>query len=349
MIQEGGDMVDNDTILAALRQLNGKIDCLKPSRLKGETMTVNELSREWLDSKKGDVNSTKWQAMKSRYHNHIRPVFGRKVLTDLRLSDVQSFLYGLNTKKHKSRWTIKVIRCEFSAMMNYAMQNEYIKTNIVKATKLPKVRQERKNGISLSDYKKLRNVSKGHWMGILVPLLYYTGLRRSEALALTWSNVDLTNHVIKVRQRCVLRIVNGKQEQVIEKGAKSEAGVRDIPISGNLLKILKEYRTGQGARTTYILQQQRHVKPVDFTTAKRNFDRWKKKAGIKKGITMHSLRHSFAINLVRAGIPVNDAMRMMGHSSAEMTLEVYAHVQDISSSSCRKAVDYLDGITTGKV
>jgi len=122
-----------------------------------------------------------------------------------------------------------------------------------------------------------------------------TGCRRSEALNLQWSDIDL------------------EQKQLTFKKTKTKKE-RTLPISLELMQVIMSLDRSQ-------------PKPFDYTShwVIHLFKRYRDKAGIRKSLHLHCLRHTAASDLVRKGIHLTKIAKMLGHSSTATT-EIYTHV-----------------------
>ena len=175
----------------------------------------------------------------------------------------------------------------------------------------------------------------------LFALLVHTGLRRGEALALGWTDIDLTTRMLRVRG--TLARVQGRLLVTEPKTAKSK---RFVPLSAPAQRLLREVRAAQND------ERQRagsawHETGFVFTTEfgepcdPRNGLRALKVAATRAGLAdagLHTLRHSAASVMLTHGIPLKVVSDILGHSSIAITGDVYGHVApDVS----RGAMDVL--------
>lgn len=176
-----------------------------------------------------------------------------------------------------------------------------------------------------------------------IDLLYYTGLRRGEALALMVSDVDFVNKKITVNKNLVFK----GNESEIKPSPKSNAGNRSMPLPDNLMHSLKELiRINSGM---YIFTKQ--DSGIMTHSAFRRFwdsiiDKFNIAAGGEKfkrsdmehsavplrliadDITPHLFRHTYATSLYNAGIDIKTAQYLLGHSSIQLTLDIYTHLDN---------------------
>lgn len=161
-------------------------------------------------------------------------------------------------------------------------------------------------------------------MGLYAYLLLYSGLRRGEALALQYRDIDTEKKVIHVEKSlCAYR------NEPIIKTPKTEAGRRDVPLVNALLDVLPTGKPG-----AYIFTRDGHLlSDADFDTL---WGQYQRHTGISS--TPHQLRHWFATLLYDAGIDKFEAARYMGHTTTQMT-EIYTH---ITKSRTANSLDRLN-------
>lgn len=154
-----------------------------------------------------------------------------------------------------------------------------------------------------------------------------TGMRFSELCGLIVSEVDLDAGVIRVRKQ----LARGRIERVPLKTARSR---RDIPIPTDLVPILIERTTGRAGSDW--LFSSASGGPVTVPTASAVIHGATRHEGLDH-VHAHSFRHAYASQLLTAGVPVQDAAAVLGHSPAQL-LDTYAHVIDGSAQRVRDAL-----------
>ncbi|MEO2015982.1 MAG: tyrosine-type recombinase/integrase [Fuerstiella sp.] len=150
--------------------------------------------------------------------------------------------------------------------------------------------------------------------------LYAAGLRLSEAAALTIADID--------SQRMQLRIARGK-------GAKE----RLVPLSPRLLRELREYWK-EVHSPKYLFPGKTFEVPLSPTTIQKTCKAAVQKAGIRKAVSPHTLRHSYATGLLEAGVDLLTISRLLGHKSFSTTM-VYLHVRRTHLGSVPSPIDWL--------
>lgn len=183
-------------------------------------------------------------------------------------------------------------------------------------------------------------------LGPLWATMLGTGLRRGEALALRWDDVDLDAGTAQVRRS--VTVVRG-QVMVDDKGGKTDAARRRIVLGDDLVTLLREHRRRQAEERlaagplwvdTGAVFAEADGQPVHPTKASRTFSREAARVGLP-AIGLHGLRHTHATMLLRDGVPVTAVAQRLGHANPSITLSVYAHAVP--------ADDHLAAASTARV
>ena len=174
-------------------------------------------------------------------------------------------------------------------------------------------------------------------------LIAATGLRRGEALALHWRDVDLAGGTLKVAG--TLSRVGGRLEISEPKTARSR---RTVPLSPAVVSLLKTIKATQAAERLHAGEQwtdsglvftTEFGTPVEPRNILRTIELAAAKAGIT-GIGVHTLRHSAATAWLDAGVHIKAVADLLGHSSISITGDIYGHSSD---AAARAAIDGLSG------
>ena len=150
--------------------------------------------------------------------------------------------------------------------------------------------------------------------------LYAAGLRLAECSHLRIADID--------SQRMQLRVAHGK-------GAKE----RHVPLSPRLLEALREYWKKYRPQS-YLFPGKTTDKPYAATSIQKAIKAAAKKAGIKKPVHPHVLRHSYATGLLEAGVDILTISRLLGHTSFTTTM-IYLHVRRPHLESVPSPLDWL--------
>lgn len=174
-------------------------------------------------------------------------------------------------------------------------------------------------------------------------LLYYCGLRRSEARGLQWKHIDFINKTLTVSQQVLNPSNSNASTEWYISSTKTEASNRIIPISTTLLNDLAELkktneRLSKFKQTWFVLGDD-----VPMATGRMYFyrDKYAEKAGIRR-IRLHDFRHSCASALISGAAPITAVSNFLGHSETTETLETYTHMFKKDLANVPKFFDTLE-------
>lgn len=188
------------------------------------------------------------------------------------------------------------------------------------------------------DYLDSLNLNKFryYYENTLYKFLLATGCRINEALALSWSDIDLDNAVVHIT-----KTLNYKQET---NSPKSKASYRDLDIDQATVTMLKVYKVRQiqeawkiGKTESVVFSDFIHEYPNNRTLQTRLRTHFKR-ANVTN-IGFHGFRHTHASLLLNSGIPYKELQHRLGHSTLSMTMDIYSH---LSKESAKKAVSFYE-------
>lgn len=230
----------------------------------------------------------------------------RLYIEDVNIELLEGYLVFMKDIKGCQPATINRAVNVLRSFYNYLVKRELYTRNIAAMLEPVKLQHKERSFLTESQFKLLIEGLNNKLVYAVIITLYYTGLRISECLNLTVKDVDMTNNVIRV---------------IAGKGNKD----RTIPINEKLHLEL----------TTYL----ENVRPITvserFFASERSgkisreyINKMLKKAtldcGLAKNITCHTLRHSFATNLVAKNVNIVHVQKLLGHSSLNVT-SIYTH------------------------
>lgn len=285
--------------------------------------TINQITEEWKEEKKKYVKKSTYAAYQLLIQNHIKPYFGN--LYEVNEEKVQQFVFdkldaGLSEK------TIRDIIIVLKMILKFGIKNGYLEYIQIDA-KFPS-KQEKKDldVLSKADQKKfmehLRNNFTFKNLGIFICLS--TGMRIGEICGLRWCDVDTVEGVIKVRHTLQrIYIIEGKTRhtELLLDTPKTANSVRDIPMSSELLKMLKSLNKVVN-ENYYVIAND--IKPIEPRTYRNYYKKLCKQLDIPE-LKFHGLRHSFATRCIESKADYKTVSVLLGHSNISTTLNLYVH------------------------
>lgn len=251
---------------------------------------------------------------------------------EISLNNLNEFIASIKEKYSYS--TTKLIKSLINRSLNFAFENGLIEEKIIITLHLKNQHIRKVQALEKQEQAKLENYilenNKIYYFGILLSL--YTGLRLGEVLALKWQNIDIKNKLIYI-DKSVGSISQNHKTLTIESSPKTQSSIREIPISKNLLDLMKVLRQ-HCSDYVIVSHNGKQIKPRAY---QKSFDNLLKKLHIKH-YGFHSLRHTFATRLLENGVDIKTISELLGHSSPTITLNRYVHT---NLQNKRKAMEIL--------
>jgi integrase len=305
--------------------------------------TVGDFVRERIDQWEASGGITARSAERYRLvaSRQIGPHIGAKPLQKLSRLDIEGWHTALRNGGLAARTVGVAHRVLCKALADAEKDGRIIK-NVCRVERAPKVKAQ--ETAIVRDIPGLIAKIQGSRLYTLAMTALFTGARLGEILALRDRHVDLDRGVIKISETLEDTTAHG----VRFKQPKSAAGVRTITLPDVLIKVLRDHRRellemrlqlGQGKLNPEdLLFSTLEGKPLRTIRISTLWGELAERIGMPE-ITFHSLRHTHASQLIAAGIDVVTVSRRLGHSSAAITLKVYAHLFASDDSKASDAIN----------
>ena len=230
--------------------------------------------------------------------------------------DMQRFVYHYMIPRHLSfsyqNQAINAAKLFFKLIRGAAIITE----------QLERPRREHKlpNVLSKEEVKAILGASQNQKHRTMLSLVYACGLRRGELLNLKPENIDSKRHLL------VILNAKGKKDRV-------------VPVSDKVIEMLRAYYIIYRPKV-WLFEGQNAGEQYSETSVQEVLRNSVKKIGIKKPITLHWLRHSYATHLLEAGTDLRYIQELLGHKSSKTT-EIYTHVSEKSLQKISSPFDNL--------
>jgi integrase len=259
---------------------------------------------------------------------HLYPTFGETQMRLITRDAVQSFL-AAKLRSGLSWRTVKSIRTAFGTVMAAAEVAELIPSNPVRKTRFPRRGPAKQRAVIAPEKIQDLLVALPEPSRSLGWLLVLTGLRIGELLAVRWRNVDLEQGTLRVTES----VYDGHFDV-----PKTERSQRTIPLAAKAIQILTARKPAVVNPQALVFASSRGT-PFD----RHNLTNKQLKPTCKQlnlvGVGWHWLRHANATLLDAVGTPLGTVQALLGHSSSEITREVYLHS---IPADARKAVEKVE-------
>lgn len=275
------------------------------------TMTFKQCFDEWYSLKENELKGKSLHDIRCNV-DKLKPLYDIRI-EKLEISDIQNVI-----NKSTESIILKNIRLSITKnILDYALNQGYIVKN--PAYNIPKfadhgIKKSKKKFLNDEELKGLLEKAKKRNIKYytLIRLLAYSGMRIGEACALKWS--DLKDNMVTIN-KTVTRDSNGASTISTPKTKQS---IRTIKIDDTTVKILNEWKNISNAcDADYIFSG----KKKGFSETQ-NLNKFMKKYNIHA----HMLRHTHASLLFKAGVNPKVIQKRLGHTTLEMTMNVYTHL-----------------------
>lgn len=310
--------------------------------VKDAAITLSSWLEEWIA--KALEASDRKRATKDLYasvaRTHLSPTLGRLPLERLRPSDVEALIV-VKRSEGKAPSTVRTIYSVLRAALDVAVRDGLLHRNPCTVVRRPVADQKDAAYLSVEQAQCLLAALAGDRLEPLFRLLLATGLRRGEALALHWADVDLEERRLHVRLT-----MSRTSEGLGTDKPKTDRSRRHVPLPRSAAAMLQAHQARQA--TERRAAPMWHDSDLVFTTeigtaleprnVLRRFQKIAAGAGLH-GVSLHTLRHSAASFLLAAGTHTKVVQEHLGHSSYAITADIYSHV---APAQAREAADRLD-------
>lgn len=262
-----------------------------------------------------------WQTKNAIIDTAILPFFGEMPINSIKSSDVlrwQNKMLGYRNEKGKpySQAYLRTINSQLSAIFNHAVTHYDLKQNpVVKAGGMGKKYAREMLFWTKEEYQKfIEEMMDKPLSYYAFEMLYWTGIREGELLALTPKDFDFEHNTVKIN-KSYQRI---RQKDVITE-PKTPKSIRVITMPDFLAEEMKEC-----IGLFYGIEEDNRIFQITKSYLHHEMDRGSKLAGVKR-IRIHDLRHSHVSLLIKQGFSAVDIANRVGHESIDITYK-YAHM-----------------------
>jgi integrase len=310
-------------------------------------LTVATYLTEWLAHIRQHVRPSTYAGYESNIRLHLIPRIGKRKLARLTVRDVRLMVDAMRADGKNAR-SVQYVHATLRSALEHACREEIVPRNVARLVRIetPTPLKSREP-LSAEEARKLLSATHGHRLDALWALLLMLGLRRSEACALQWDDVDFAARTLRISKS--VQRVDGQLREMPTKTRRSNRTVHLPPRC--LYALADRHRQlqeahGQGAGRPWppagYIFGTRWGTPLEPRNLTRMFGKLCDEHGIRR-VPLHGLRHTCVSLLLALGIHPRVVMEIVGHSAIEMTMNVYGHV---NLSTQRSALDHLDAELT---
>ena len=309
-------------------------------KLLKEEDKINNRKKSYIDTQENN------------YNKHIKDYFSKVYdVSKLTYEDIYQFREDLreknakNSDKYLSPNTINKIMILLKKILDVGLRKGYYNDNPVRLLKKLPIEKSKMNFWTVKEFKHFLSLFKNdeYNLELLFTVLFFTGLRLGEALALTWKDIEFSTSTIHVSKSMY---VNKGEEHI--SSTKTKSGTRRIIINKKLIETLEGWKKEQTKRLREFstdTEKLQIFQDSPITLTKNAIEKQYKKilardSSLKK-IRIHDFRHSHASLLINQGEDYLIVKERLGHASITTTIDTYSHLYP---SKQKDLADKLDNL-----
>lgn len=327
---------------------------------------VDDWYNAWMNEYKAHtVKKSTFDLYDTYYNIYIKNILGKKIIQDLKPIHIQK-LYNDMAKRGLKENTIIKVNTIICSMLQQAVKNEMIFKNPCVSVDIPKTEKTEKQILSAEQQDEflqfIRSSNRWKKYHTLFTVALGTGMRIGELLALNWSDIDYNEKTIEINK--TLQYLYNKEKKKYEyvmQTPKTKTSKRIIPLLDSLAFLLKKHRKEQQELRMSLGDKWQPLNKEGFgnlvftTEFGRPFDRNSINRAISSIVTEmnkkrekgnefpnfspHCLRHTFATRCFENGIPPKVVQEYLGHTTIQMTMDLYTHVMKETKQDEIKKLD----------
>ena len=280
--------------------------------------------------------------------NFLNPALGRVKLSQLTAPQIQQMYNEILMDRGLSAKTVKNIHGVFHRAMDQAMKLGYLRLNPLNAVILPRVEKPQIEIIEDEKMKIFLDAIKGDPFEIILFVTVFTGLRQGEVLGLTWDCVNFENGTLLINKQHN----RSQMDHNYQFSSVKTDRIRVLNVSKHVMDKLRQQQMIQKCWADAAGSAWNNADDLVFTnelgsfiknkTLYMHFKRISSRIGLGN-LRFHALRHTYAVNSLRAGDDIKTVQENLGHTTAAFTLGTYAHATPgMKRESAKRMDDYIE-------
>lgn len=319
---------------------------------KTPSNTYQDIYNQWIDHYKNTVQESTLVKTEAIFKNHILPA-----MSDYKIDKIDVQI----CQKHINQWfkklkRFRMVKAYASKVIDYAVTLGVLTNNPMKLVTMPvkidspdEIDEEGKfyTKDELKTFLECLEKESNYKAYSLFRLLAYSGMRKGEALALTWNDVNFKDNEIRINKA----LARGKDNRLYVKNTKT-GNSRTISMDKKTMDILNEWKKKQKQDCLVLGYNTLQPKQLVFNNENNEYlqptktRKWmlhiQEKYNLKI-ISTHKLRHTHCSLLFEAGASIKEVQDRLGHSDVKTTMDIYTHVtKKAKNEAIQKFASYME-------
>ena len=327
------------------------VDLENRNYFEPSTAALSEWIELWLREYCDDIKYQTRRSYVIRCDKHIKPIIGNVRLSELSSPHIQH-LYSELKSRGLSPSSVRSVGNTLAKCLNVASKVNYIRENPAKQAAMPRVEKPQIYPLTNDQIKDFLCAVSGSQYENLFKTILFTGLRRSEALGLTWDCVDLGAGIITVNKQLVYK---AKKDGGLTLSPPKTGKPRYIRVPEYVVDTLRDQKAAQdkqredagglwNCQANFVFTDC-IGNPIPFTTLQQNYKKLVASIGLPD-FRIHDLRHTYTVLSIQNGADIKTVQESLGHATAAFTLDVYGHATDsMRIVAAQKMQSFIDQIT----
>lgn len=280
-------------------------------------LTFANLTELYLEDCKVRLKASTYEGKVFLFNKNLLPYFGKMHIENIKSQTVRRWQTELMKKGYKNTY-LKTIHNHLSAVFNYAVKYCGLHSNPARECgSMGSKHADTMQFWTVEEFERFdKAISDDPMSHAVFNLLFWSGMREGEMLALTLDDFDFDNNIIRINK--TFTVLKGGIETITP--PKTKKSRREIDMPAFCMDIIKEY-SGQ----LYGLRKHDRIFPTNKYFLSDKMTRGSDLAEVKR-IRIHDLRHSHASLLINMGVSILLISERLGHENIETTLRTYSHL-----------------------
>lgn len=297
------------------------------------SMPFSNFIELYYEDKKNELKPTTLRNKRHMVETHLIPYFGDRPMNKITSAEVIKWQNLIHEKGYKPTYE-RMLQNQLNAMFNHAARIYNLQNNPCKSVRrMGKSDADKMNFWTETEYKQFRSVIKpGSEDYVMFEILFWTGMREGELLALTPADFDMDKNTISIT-----KTYKRLERQDVVSTPKTQNSIRNIVIPVYLKNEVKEY-----IDSFYKMPEDQRLFPIVDRTIQKRMQKYIKKSGVKK-IRVHDLRHSHVAYLIDKKVEPLIIKERLGHKDIQITLNTYGHLYPSKQHMVADLLDFEEG------